>query len=141
MRPVELLLQYQKLGDRLSTLTDKRDHLESRLASDEASERALAILADQTESKPLARVIVEVRLDVERGSSLSQSMAKHPKVFQNLFDNAIAVRDVRVHTGQARECFQAGAMLEQPIKQRRPKPNDRRAGISRERLGERRTQR
>jgi type IV pilus assembly protein PilC len=47
--------------------------------------RALAILADQTESKPLAKVLTEVRLDVERGSSLSQAMAKHPKVFQNLF--------------------------------------------------------
>src|SRR4051812_534983 len=34
--------------------------------------RALSILADQTESKPLAKVVVEVRLDVERGSSLSQ---------------------------------------------------------------------
>ncbi|HXJ62658.1 MAG TPA: type II secretion system F family protein [Actinomycetota bacterium] len=47
--------------------------------------KALAILSEQTESKPLARVIGEVRLDVERGSSLSQAMAKHPKVFQNLF--------------------------------------------------------
>src|SRR4051794_20064921 len=47
--------------------------------------KALSILGDQTESKPLAKVVSEVRLDVERGSSLSQSMAKHPKVFQNLF--------------------------------------------------------
>jgi type IV pilus assembly protein PilC len=47
--------------------------------------KALAILADQTENKTLAKVLGEVRLDVERGSSLSQAMAKHPKVFQNLF--------------------------------------------------------
>jgi len=47
--------------------------------------KALAILGDQTESKALATVVGEVRLDVERGSSLSQAMAKHPKVFQNLF--------------------------------------------------------
>jgi len=47
--------------------------------------KALAILADQTECKPLAKVITEVRMDVERGSSLSQAMGKHPKVFQNLY--------------------------------------------------------
>src|SRR6266545_1054265 len=47
--------------------------------------KALAILSEQTESKPLAKVVTEVRLDVERGSSLSQAMAKHPKVFQNLY--------------------------------------------------------
>ncbi len=47
--------------------------------------KALAILEDQTECKPLANVVNEVRLDVERGSSLSQAMAKHPKVFRNLF--------------------------------------------------------
>jgi type IV pilus assembly protein PilC len=47
--------------------------------------RALAILSEQTESKALARVVTEVRLDVERGSSLSQALGKHPKVFQNLY--------------------------------------------------------
>jgi len=51
--------------------------------------KALSILGDQTESKPLAKVVSEVRLDVERGSSLSQSMAKHPRVFQNLFVSMI----------------------------------------------------
>ena len=33
--------------------------------------RSLSILADQTENKELARIIGEVRKDVERGSSLS----------------------------------------------------------------------
>jgi type IV pilus assembly protein PilC len=47
--------------------------------------RALAILADQTESKELARVIGEVRISVERGSSLSEALAKHPKAFNNLY--------------------------------------------------------
>jgi type IV pilus assembly protein PilC len=47
--------------------------------------RALSILADQTESKELAKVLVEVRTDVEQGSSLSGAMAKHPKAFNNLF--------------------------------------------------------
>jgi type IV pilus assembly protein PilC len=51
--------------------------------------KALAILAEQTECKPLAAVVSEVRLDVERGSSLSQALQKHPKVFDNLFVSMI----------------------------------------------------
>jgi type IV pilus assembly protein PilC len=47
--------------------------------------RALNILAEQTESKELSRVIGEVRNDVEAGSSLSVSLAKHPKAFDRLF--------------------------------------------------------
>jgi type IV pilus assembly protein PilC len=47
--------------------------------------RALAILAQQIESKSLANVVGEVRVEVERGSSLSAAMAKHPKAFNNLY--------------------------------------------------------
>jgi type IV pilus assembly protein PilC len=47
--------------------------------------RALAILTDQTESPVLAKVAGEVRLDVERGSSLSAALSKHPKVFNHLY--------------------------------------------------------
>ena len=47
--------------------------------------KALTILEQQTESKILARNIAEVRLDIERGSSLSAALTKHPKVFNNLY--------------------------------------------------------
>jgi type IV pilus assembly protein PilC len=47
--------------------------------------RSLSILADQTENKELGRVIGEVRRDVERGSSLSTALAKHPKAFTRLY--------------------------------------------------------
>ena len=47
--------------------------------------RSLQILALQTESKPLAEVITQVRQEVESGSSLSQAFAHHPKVFNKLF--------------------------------------------------------
>jgi type IV pilus assembly protein PilC len=47
--------------------------------------RALATLENNTSSKALAVAITEVRQDVERGSSLSASMAKHPKAFNNLY--------------------------------------------------------
>jgi len=47
--------------------------------------RALSILAEQTESKVLAAIANEVRLDVEKGSSLSAALAKHPKAFSRLY--------------------------------------------------------
>jgi len=47
--------------------------------------RSLAILANQIENKELAKVLAEVRLDVERGSALSAACAKHPNVFNTLF--------------------------------------------------------
>jgi len=47
--------------------------------------RSLAILGEQTESKELARIVNEVRLDVERGSSLSAAMQRHPKAFNRLY--------------------------------------------------------
>ncbi|HEX5224262.1 MAG TPA: type II secretion system F family protein [Solirubrobacteraceae bacterium] len=47
--------------------------------------RALYVLEEQTESQFLKETIVAVRKDVEAGLSLSDSMARHPKVFSPLF--------------------------------------------------------
>ena len=47
--------------------------------------RALSILADQTENKLLGETLNETRMDVEQGASLSGAMAKHPKVFNELY--------------------------------------------------------
>ncbi len=47
--------------------------------------RSLYVLEEQTESKFLKETIVAVRKDVEAGLSLSDSMARHPKVFSTLF--------------------------------------------------------
>ncbi len=47
--------------------------------------RALYVLEWQTESKFLKETIVAVRKDVEAGLSLSDAMARHPKVFSPLF--------------------------------------------------------
>ena len=47
--------------------------------------RALNILEEQTENKFLAGIVAEVRQDVEKGSSLSQALAKHPKTFNRLY--------------------------------------------------------
>jgi type IV pilus assembly protein PilC len=46
---------------------------------------ALVILEEQTDDTYLAEVIAELRADVEGGLLLSQAMARHPKVFNELY--------------------------------------------------------
>jgi type IV pilus assembly protein PilC len=47
--------------------------------------RALAILSEQTVNPNLAKAVDGLRNDVETGASLSQALARHPKVFNQLF--------------------------------------------------------
>lgn len=49
----------------------------------------LEILAKQTESPALRRVLGEVRTDVEGGLSLADALRRQPKVFDNLFVNMV----------------------------------------------------
>ncbi|MBD3413000.1 MAG: hypothetical protein GF421_01040 [Candidatus Aminicenantes bacterium] len=52
--------------------------------------QSLNILSEQTKNKYFQRVILEVRDDVEAGSTLHQAMKKHPKVFDDLYCNMIS---------------------------------------------------
>ena len=56
--------------------------------------RSLNILAEQTESKALAGIVNQVRMDVEKGSSLSQAMTKHPKAFGRLYVSMVRAGEV-----------------------------------------------
>jgi type IV pilus assembly protein PilC len=56
--------------------------------------RSLNILAEQTESKALAEIVNQVRMDVEKGSSLSQAMSKHPKAFGRLYVSMVRAGEV-----------------------------------------------
>lgn len=56
--------------------------------------RALSVLEEQTENKVLAKVIGEVRSDVEIGNSLSSSLAKHDNVFPPLMINMVKAGEV-----------------------------------------------
>jgi type IV pilus assembly protein PilC len=51
--------------------------------------RTLSILAEQTESKPLAKILVTVRDDVETGVSLSDAMRKHDRDFPPIMINMV----------------------------------------------------
>ncbi len=56
--------------------------------------RALNILTEQTENKELARVLREVRNEIETGNSLSAAMGKHPNVFPPLMVNMCKAGEV-----------------------------------------------
>ena len=56
--------------------------------------RALSILAEQTESKALAKVLVQVRNDVETGVSFSVALSKHTQVFPPLMINMVRAGEV-----------------------------------------------
>lgn len=51
--------------------------------------KCLGILAGQSDSAVLREAIAQVARDVESGQSLSDSLAKHPKVFPNIFINMV----------------------------------------------------
>jgi type IV pilus assembly protein PilC len=56
--------------------------------------QCLQILGEQTENATLARVIKEVRNDVESGATFAESLAKHPKIFDALYTNLVAAGEV-----------------------------------------------
>jgi type IV pilus assembly protein PilC len=56
--------------------------------------RCLAVLEQQTASPRLKQIIRELQTDVEAGEMLSRSMAKHPRVFDNLFVGLVRAGEV-----------------------------------------------
>jgi type IV pilus assembly protein PilC len=52
--------------------------------------QCLEILGTQQENVNFQKVLLQVRQDVEGGSSLADAMKKHPRVFDDLFTNMIA---------------------------------------------------
>ena len=54
--------------------------------------RALYILENQTQNVKLKQIISEVRTDVESGGALSDSLEKHPKVFNRLYVSMVRGR-------------------------------------------------
>ncbi len=51
--------------------------------------RSLALLKDQTESIPLKKALESITADIQAGTSLSESLAKHPKVFSAIYVNMV----------------------------------------------------
>ena len=51
--------------------------------------QCLEILAQQQDNKYFQRVLLQVRQDVEEGSTLAVAMARHPRVFDQLYANMV----------------------------------------------------
>jgi type IV pilus assembly protein PilC len=79
----ELLDRYRGLKARHVTVMARQ--LATMISSGLSLLRALYVLEEQTEAPKLKRAIIEVRHDVEAGLALSQALAKHPKIFNDLF--------------------------------------------------------
>jgi type IV pilus assembly protein PilC len=79
----ELLDRYRGLKARHVTVMARQ--LATMIASGLSLLRALYVLEEQTEAPKLKHAIVAVRHDVEAGLALSQALAKHPKIFNDLF--------------------------------------------------------
>lgn len=71
-------------------LTIATRQLATMVASGMTLLRALYVLEEQTESRPLQEAVVAVRKDVEAGLLFSAALARHPKVFNELFVAMVA---------------------------------------------------
>ncbi|MBM3496267.1 MAG: type II secretion system F family protein [Armatimonadetes bacterium] len=56
--------------------------------------RALDVLAEQTQNPKLRRMLIDIQQEVESGQTLSKSMAKYPKTFNNLFIGLVKAGEV-----------------------------------------------
>lgn len=65
--------------------------------------QSLRNVADQTENKALKLVINKIIADVEGGSSFSDALSKHPRVFNNIYVNLIAAGEVSGNLDKALE--------------------------------------
>jgi type IV pilus assembly protein PilC len=52
--------------------------------------QCLQILGEQQDNKAFQRIVLQVREDVESGSSLANAMKKHPQAFSELYVNMVA---------------------------------------------------
>ncbi|MFC1627824.1 type II secretion system F family protein [Gemmatimonadota bacterium] len=56
--------------------------------------QCLQILQDQAENPSMGKALKRITTDVEAGSTLSEAMAKHDKIFNSLFINMVAAGEV-----------------------------------------------
>jgi type IV pilus assembly protein PilC len=56
--------------------------------------QGLEILSSQEENKAFKKILIQVKSDVEGGSTLADAFKKHPKVFDNLYVNLVAAGEV-----------------------------------------------
>ena len=79
-------------------------HMEQLTRSGVSILEGLVDLRDSVEQASFRRVIAQVIEDIESGNKLSEALAEHPKVFDELFHNLIAAGE---ESGQLPEVFKS----------------------------------
>jgi type IV pilus assembly protein PilC len=89
-KPKELKFSFggQKIGDKDVVILTRQ--LATMIDAGLPLVQCLDILGSQTENKSLAKVVGQVRSDVESGATFADALKKHPKVFDNLYVNMVA---------------------------------------------------
>ena len=65
---------------------------------------SLKMLCEQTENKRLQDALKEVRISVEKGETLADSLAEHPKVFPAIMVNMVSRRPTCRRSPQPKPC-------------------------------------
>jgi type IV pilus assembly protein PilC len=76
-------------GIRVATLTVFTRQLATLVEAGLPLLRGLRILEEQSESRPLRRIIGELALVIEGGSSFGEAVALHPRIFNRLYVNMV----------------------------------------------------
>ena len=92
--PIRIAAGSEKKGISLSHVTSKdlltfTQELGSLLESGLPVDRALLILAEHADKKTMREVLRATYISVQKGESLSQGLARHPKVFPRLYVNMV----------------------------------------------------
>lgn len=90
------VLEISKILKRVSVV-DKMlftRHLGVMLKAGLPFSRSFAVLAEQTSNAYFVEILQSIQEDVQKGSSLADTLAKHPKVFDNLFVSMIKVGEM-----------------------------------------------
>ena len=84
----DLLARFKKVKARDLTVATRQ--FSSMVSSGMSLLRSLYVLEEQVESEQLKEALVAIRGDVEAGISLSDSLAKHPRIFNELYTAMVA---------------------------------------------------
>ena len=80
---VDLFDRFKKVKSHELTVMTRQ--LATMVASGMSILRCFHVLEDQTENEKLKEILAEVRQDIEAGISMSDSLEKHPKIFDELY--------------------------------------------------------
>jgi len=84
----DLLDRFKKVKSQELTVATRQ--LATMISSGMALLRAIGVIQDQSENPKLAEAFGEVRQDVEGGMGFADSLAKHPKIFDDLYVAMVA---------------------------------------------------